>query len=160
MPLKCLLLLLCYSATPENTHFFIRGSIIVWLTSYLTGLDSTKEADVLLIQHKQSSSTQTRKTEVSSPVKRPLPISINIYRRRSMESIWTIWKMTTQKCFKFTLVEVAPATAALLAAQMFKFQMLLSMMTPSLEMDRPCRWVLTLWKVPLEAQYLTIEISG
>ena len=38
----------------ENTHFLSKESITVWLSSYLTGLDSTKEVNLLLIQHIQS----------------------------------------------------------------------------------------------------------
>ena len=34
--------------------YFIRGSIIAWLTSCLTGLDSTKLVNLYQIQHKQS----------------------------------------------------------------------------------------------------------
>ena len=34
--------------------YFIRGCITVQLTSYLTGLDSTKLVNLYLIQHKQS----------------------------------------------------------------------------------------------------------
>ena len=35
--------------------YFVMGSITVWLTSGLTGLDSTKLVNIYLIQHKQSS---------------------------------------------------------------------------------------------------------
>ena len=34
--------------------YFVRGSITVWLTSYLTGLDLTKPENMFLIQHQQS----------------------------------------------------------------------------------------------------------
>ena len=42
--------------------YFLRGSITVQLTSCLTGLDSTKQVDILLIQHKRSSWIQTKQT--------------------------------------------------------------------------------------------------
>ena len=35
--------------------YFVKGSITVSLTSCLTGLDSTKQVNMLLIQHQQSS---------------------------------------------------------------------------------------------------------
>ena len=35
--------------------YFVRGSITVWLTSCQTGLDLTKQVNMLLIQHEQSS---------------------------------------------------------------------------------------------------------
>ena len=35
--------------------YFVRGSITVWLTSCLTGLDLAKQVNLLLIKHKQSS---------------------------------------------------------------------------------------------------------
>ena len=34
--------------------YFLRGSITVWLTSCLTGLDLNKRVNMLIIQHKQS----------------------------------------------------------------------------------------------------------
>ena len=39
-------------ATENTPH---RGSITVWLTSCLTGLDMTKQAKLMLIKHEQSS---------------------------------------------------------------------------------------------------------
>ena len=36
----------------------IRGSIIVQLTSCLTGLDLTKQVNLFLIQHKESAETE------------------------------------------------------------------------------------------------------
>ena len=42
---------------------FIRGSITVQLASFLTGLDSTKLANLYLIQHKQSSRILTCQIE-------------------------------------------------------------------------------------------------
>ena len=43
-------------------NFLCKGTITVWLTSCLTGLDLTKQVNLLLIQHKQSSWIQTNKT--------------------------------------------------------------------------------------------------
>ena len=40
--------------------YFVKGSITVRLTSCLTGLDSTKQFDVFLIRHKQSTCIQTQ----------------------------------------------------------------------------------------------------
>ena len=48
--------------TQRKLTRFKRGSIIVWLTSCLTSLDWTKEVNLLLIQLKQSSWSQTSKT--------------------------------------------------------------------------------------------------
>ena len=42
--------------------YFVKGSITVSLTSCLTGLDSTKQVNMLLIQHQQSSWIQTKQT--------------------------------------------------------------------------------------------------
>ena len=39
----------------KTLTYFIRGSITVWLTSYLTGLDLAEQVNLLLIKHKQSS---------------------------------------------------------------------------------------------------------
>ena len=39
----------------KTLTYFVRGSITARLTSCLTGLDSTNQANMLLIQHKQSS---------------------------------------------------------------------------------------------------------
>ena len=39
----------------ENTDLFCKKSITVRLTSCLTGLDSTKQVNLLLFQHMQSS---------------------------------------------------------------------------------------------------------
>ena len=39
----------------EQQTLNIRGSIIVWVTSYLTGLDLTKQVKLSIIQHEQSS---------------------------------------------------------------------------------------------------------
>ena len=44
----------------ENTHLLRKGSITVWMTSCLTGLDLTKQAKLMLIQHKPSSLSQTK----------------------------------------------------------------------------------------------------
>ena len=40
--------------------YFVRGCITVWLTSCLTGLDLTKQVNLFLIKHKQSSKIQTQ----------------------------------------------------------------------------------------------------
>ena len=45
-----------------------RGSITIWLTSCLTCLNSTKQVNMLIIQHKQSSWIQKNKPEVSHTV--------------------------------------------------------------------------------------------
>ena len=42
--------------------YFVRGSITVQLTSCLTGLDLTKQVNLLFIHHEQSSWIQTNKT--------------------------------------------------------------------------------------------------
>ena len=44
--------------------YIVRGSITVWLTSCLNGLDLTKLVNLYLIQHKQSSWIRTRKSAV------------------------------------------------------------------------------------------------
>ena len=41
--------------TSNQRTLTIGGSITVWLTSCLTGLDLTKQVKLLLIEHKQSS---------------------------------------------------------------------------------------------------------
>ena len=42
--------------------YFLRGSITVWLTKCLTGLDLAKQVNLLLIKHKQNSWNQTCQT--------------------------------------------------------------------------------------------------
>ena len=46
---------ICTHSTNTITSSSREGSITVWLTSCLTGLDLTKQVIMLLIQHKQSS---------------------------------------------------------------------------------------------------------
>ena len=46
--------LLLISGPVQRTLTIVGVSITVWLTSYLTGLDLTKQVKLLLIQHKQS----------------------------------------------------------------------------------------------------------
>ena len=58
----CVLLMLrnlFMSMTQSTLTYFVRGSITVWLTSFLTGLDTNKLVNVYLIQRKQSSWIQT-----------------------------------------------------------------------------------------------------
>ena len=47
---------------PRALTYFVRGSISVQLTSYLTGLDLAKKVNLLFIKHKQSSWIQTGQT--------------------------------------------------------------------------------------------------
>ena len=42
--------------------YFVRGSITVWLTSCLTGLDLAKQENLLMIKNKQSSWIQSNQT--------------------------------------------------------------------------------------------------
>ena len=69
----------------KTLTYFIRGSITVWLTSYLTGLDLTKPENMFLIQHQQSiwiQSSQIGDQLYSdiSPYTSSNPTSMNIYQ--------------------------------------------------------------------------------
>ena len=46
--------IMCLKCFGQRT-LTIGGSITVWLTSYLTGVESTKQVKLILIQQKQSS---------------------------------------------------------------------------------------------------------
>ena len=76
--------------------YFVRLSITVWLTSCLTGLDSTKLVNLFLIQHKQSSwilTSQTGGQLYSYPYKvceRSLFKAILLTEKRSKNR----WQMT------------------------------------------------------------------
>ena len=76
--------------------YFIRGNITVQLTSCLTGLDSTKQVNMLLIQHKQSSWFQT-KTNRRSGIQWIRP------RTKKMSVLWFVAQLTHQSNFKVWL---------------------------------------------------------
>ena len=48
-----------YPFVQRTLTYFIRGTITVWLTTCLTGLDLAKQVNMLLIKHKQSNWIKT-----------------------------------------------------------------------------------------------------
>ena len=78
--------------------YFIRGSIIVWLTSIFPRLDATQQVNLLLIQHKQSSWICTSKTKVGNAVIVPSYYKVSILWHAWTSIKGSFWQAALNPC--------------------------------------------------------------